>query len=257
VQRDQRLPWPLADPAQVDLVNNDCSAALAGALLTRFRGAWINDPVRAHYAENKLVQLRAAKAAGFRVPRTIVSQDPEEIRGFCHAHGQTIVKPVLGTRKTGLLTRLVTERHLSSDEAMMVAPAMYQEYIPGSRHVRAQCFGERVIAVVITSEVLDWRARLDSEMHPWAVPDHVRARLLDVLRALGLRMGVVDLKLTDAGEFVWLEVNQQGQFLFLEGLTGLPLTSAFCAFLTEEAERGRRFAAARRPRAASLRPRRC
>jgi hypothetical protein len=123
VQRDQRLPWPLADPAQVDLVNNDCSAALAGALLTRFRGAWINDPVRAHYAENKLVQLRAAKAAGFRVPRTIVSQDPEEIRGFCHAH-QTIVKPVLGTRKTGLLTRLVTERHLSSDEAMMVAPAM-------------------------------------------------------------------------------------------------------------------------------------
>ena len=67
--------------------------------------------------------ISLAKAAGFRVPRTIVSQDPEEIRGFCHAH-QTIVKPVLGTRKTGLLTRLVTERHLSSDEAMMVAPAM-------------------------------------------------------------------------------------------------------------------------------------
>ena len=50
---------------------------------------------------------------------------------------------------------------------------------------------------------------------------------------------MVDLQLTDWGEYVWLEVNQQGQFLFLEGLTGLPLASAFCRFLTEEARRGR------------------
>jgi len=167
VQRDQRLPEALTDPAQVDLVNNDCGAALAGTLLTR----------------------------------------------------------------------TVTERHLASPEAMAVSPAMYQEHIPGTRHVRAQCFGERVIAVLITAEALDWRARLDSDIRPWTTPDAIRARLLEVMRTLGLKMGIVDLKLTDDDECVWLEVNQQGQFLFLEGLTGLPLTAAFCRFLSEEAER--------------------
>ena len=230
VQTEQQLPWPLKDPAQVDLVNKDCSAALVGSLLTRFQGAWVNDPVRGLYAENKLVQLSAARACGLSVPRTLVSQRPEEIRAFCDANEATIVKPVMGTRQAPLLTRTVTERHLESDEALKVAPAIYQECVPGRRHVRAQCFGDRVMAVLITSDALDWRARLDSEMELWDMPDTLHHEVLGVLRALGLRMGVVDLKLTDDDECFWLEVNQQGQFLFLEGLTGAPLTDAFCRF---------------------------
>jgi glutathione synthase/RimK-type ligase-like ATP-grasp enzyme len=239
VQREQRLPWSLGDSAQVDLVNNDCSAALVGTLLTRFHGVWINDPIRAFYSENKLLQLHTADAAGFHVPDTLVSQDPDCIRRFCGGRDGTVVKAVMGTRKAGLLTRMVTERHLASNNAMRVAPAIYQEYIPGARHVRVQCFGDDVIAVLITTEDLDWRARLDSDFQPWSLPERVRAGVTKVLETLGLRMGIVDLKLTDQGEYVWLEVNQQGQFLFLEGLTDLPLTSAFCEFLMQEAQRAR------------------
>ena len=39
------------------------------------------------------------------------------------------------------------------------------------------------------------------------------------------------MKLTPEGEPVWLEVNPQGQFLFLEGLCGMPLTNIFTEFL--------------------------
>jgi hypothetical protein len=60
-------------------------------------------------------------------------------------------------------------------------------------------------------------------------------RLGRVLELLGLKMGVVDLKLDPIGEPVWLELNPQGQFLFVEGLTGLDLTGAFSAFLRGEA----------------------
>ena len=38
-----------------------------------------------------------------------------------------------------------------------------------------------------------------------------------MVRALGLRMGILDLKLGPDGELVWLEINPQGQFTFLEG----------------------------------------
>jgi hypothetical protein len=44
-------------------------------------------------------------------------------------------------------------------------------------------------------------------------------------------MGIVDLKETPDGELVWLEVNPQGQFLFLESLTGQPLASYFADYL--------------------------
>jgi hypothetical protein len=36
-----------------------------------------------------------------------------------------------------------------------------------------------------------------------------------VLDCLGLEMGNIDLKESPSGEIVWLEVNPQGQFLFL------------------------------------------
>ena len=52
-----------------------------------------------------------------------------------------------------------------------------------------------------------------------------------MVRHLGLAMGVVDLKLDGDGEPVWLEVNPQGQFLFVEGLSGVPLTRALAEFL--------------------------
>jgi hypothetical protein len=60
-------------------------------------------------------------------------------------------------------------------------------------------------------------------------------RLGRVLEILGLKMGVVDLKVDPTGEPVWLELNPQGQFLFVEGLTGLDLTGAFSEFLHDEA----------------------
>ena len=49
-------------------------------------------------------------------------------------------------------------------------------------------------------------------------------------------MGIFDLKLDEGVEPVWLELNPQGQFLFLEGMTGLPLAQAFAEFLVAEAE---------------------
>jgi biotin carboxylase len=61
-------------------------------------------------------------------------------------------------------------------------------------------------------------------------------RLLAVLRALNLEMGVFDLKVTDR-EPVFLEVNPQGQFLFVQGLTGLDVMTGFVEFLHAEAVR--------------------
>jgi hypothetical protein len=48
-------------------------------------------------------------------------------------------------------------------------------------------------------------------------------------------MGIFDVKLTDEDEPVFLEVNSQGQFLFVEALAGIPLADRFAAFLVDQA----------------------
>ena len=89
------IPPEVTDGAHRDLVRNDCQASLVGVLLSRFRGAWVSDPEATRRAENKLVQLEAARACGLRTPRTLVSQDPDTIRRFCAGLDHRVVRGVV------------------------------------------------------------------------------------------------------------------------------------------------------------------
>jgi glutathione synthase/RimK-type ligase-like ATP-grasp enzyme len=46
---------------------------------------WVNPIDRVSVAELKLYQLQVARELGFRVPRTLVSRDPAELRRFADA----------------------------------------------------------------------------------------------------------------------------------------------------------------------------
>ena len=70
---------------------------------------------------------------------------------------------------------------------------------------------------------------------PYPLDSHLEQRLRDTLHELGLVMGIFDVKLTDDDEPVFLEVNPQGQFLFVEALCRLPLADIFAAFLVDQA----------------------
>jgi glutathione synthase/RimK-type ligase-like ATP-grasp enzyme len=236
----QQIPPDVTDPVHVDLINNECLTALSGLLLNEFSGVWINHPASNNLAANKLVQLRAAERAGFRIPRTLVSQDPERIKKFCaRLDNRVVVKRVRGTSKAHLFTGLMTADSLAPDEVFRLCPTIYQEVVPGRRHVRAHCFGDDVHAALIESDSLDWRDDLNVPVSVIHLPEDVKARLLGVVRLLGLEMGVVDLKLADEGPPVWLEINPQGQFLFVEALCGLELVEMFSRFLSVAAGRDR------------------
>lgn len=233
---EPRLPGAVKDEAARDVIVNDSRATLLGMMLTDFGGTWISRPDATRSAQNKLVQLRAAEQAGLRLPRTLVSQDPETVRRFCaELDYRVVVKTVAGTQLTPLMTGRVTPAVISSDAALRMSPAIYQELVPGRRHLRVCCFGSEVITAVLETERLDWRYPLDARAEPFTLDDDTARRVSSVVNGLGLRMGIADMKLGPDGEPVWLEVNPQGQFLFLEGMCGMPLTNAFADFLEGEA----------------------
>jgi hypothetical protein len=232
INAPQRVPPDITEPGHLDFISNDCREAVLGLLLNEFAGVWVSDPEATRRAENKLVQLRAAERVGFRIPQTLVSQNPLHIRSFCASLGnRVVIKAVKGTIKSPVLTTMVNETMLNSEESLRLCPAIYQEFIPGTQHVRANCFGDSVYAALIESEDLDWRPNLNVPVRAFNLPDNTIVRLRKVLQILGLKMGIVDLKLDEHGEPVWLEVNPQGQFLFIEGLCGLKLIDACSDFL--------------------------
>ncbi len=205
---------------------------------------WINPRSVDLLARDKPVQLRAAQQAGFAIPPTCISNDPQAVDGFVRAGSErSIYKPV--TWYADLPDRFIFTSQIDLDEVeggaeeIRVAPGIFQRRIRKEYEVRATLVGESVFAVRIDSQVLegaelDWRRRqhqLQYSLH--SLPDEVCERLLRLQRRLGLIYGAYDLIVTPENEHVFLEVNPLGQWLWLERLTGLPISRALAEALVQ------------------------
>ena len=70
-----------------------------------------------------------------------------------------------------------------------------------------------------------------------ALPAEVARRCLDFVHSYGLTFGALDLIVTPQGDYVFLENNPVGQFLFVEQLVPeLDMTGALAECLTREAQ---------------------
>jgi hypothetical protein len=229
------VPDAVTDTQLRKLVVKDNRAALRGTLMAGFSGTWISDPYATERAQNKLLQLSVASAVGLTVPRTLVSSDPTDVRDFTRAHGGTVIaKTLTGLLGTSLQAGRVTLDSLDDDAEISVSATVYQEEVPGTDHLRVMVFGDAVHAARISSAELDWRLANDMVVEPVELEPRLSDALRDVTRRLGLRMGVYDLKLRPDGHPVFLEVNPQGQFLFVEGMSDMPLGAAFADFVAAE-----------------------
>lgn len=229
------VPDEVTDPGMRKLVVKDTRSALRGVMMAGFHGAWVSDPWATERAQNKALQLSVASQVGLVVPKTLVSSDPTAIREFVAAHGgRAIAKTLTGLLGTSLEAGRVTLDSLDRDAELMVSPTIYQEEVPGTDHLRVMVFGSAVHSARIRSQQLDWRLAGDMEVEPVDTPDDLAEGVREVTRRLGLRMGVFDVKVRPDGVPVFLEVNPQGQFLFVEGMSDMPLGDAFADFVAAE-----------------------
>ena len=229
------VPDSVIDPAMSKLVVKDNRSALRGLFLSSFHGTWISDPYATERAQNKLLQLTVAREVGLTVPRTLVSSDPDTIRAFAREQGgQVIAKTLTGLLGTSLEAGRVRVESLVDDEEMSLSATIYQEEVPGTDHLRVRVFGNDVHVARISSRELDWRLANDMTVEPLEAEPMLAGQLRAVVERLGLRMGVFDLKVRPDGRVVFLEVNPQGQFLFVEGMSDMPLGDAFARFAAAE-----------------------
>lgn len=231
--------------ADRDFVEQGCGQFRRGLFDGLARDAfWVNDYTAALRAESKIGQLRVAMECGLAAPATIITNDPDELRGFVRRHGGQVaykpLKPIAwraGDQVWVNYTTMVGEDDLVEDDLLQAVPGIFQEVVPKAFEVRLTMIGGHAIAARLRSQetvagTLDWRRAYDElAMEPYTPPAAVVAGCRAVLARLGLVFGCFDLIVTPDGRHVFLEVNQMGQFLFVERYTGQPLLDAFCELL--------------------------
>lgn len=210
-----------------------------------FDGLWVNHPDRNEAAGSKLEQLRRAESLGFVVPQTIVTNDPLTLGEFSSSHPRGVIcKPVRsghmvveGAERL-FFTTLMTTAELKAFPGGGGEPYLFQALVEKDCDVRVTVIGEHVFAVRIESQVsadsrIDWR-RGDQLALPHSVidlPDDVIDRCLRLVRAYGLEFGAIDLAITPDGATVFFELNPNGQWVWLEQLTSLPLRATLADLL--------------------------
>jgi glutathione synthase/RimK-type ligase-like ATP-grasp enzyme len=187
---------------------------------------------------SKPYQALLLRRAGLRVPPTLVTNDAEAARAFVSAHGAVIYKSLSGIRS---IVRRLEPADLSRLDLLRHGPAQFQAYVPGD-NVRVHTVGDRVFAVRVHSEAVDYRYAhrdgLDMEMERSSLPRTIQDACVAVARDLDLPLAGIDLKQTPDGEWYCFEVNPCPGFLYYERHSGLPISAAL-ADLLHEASRGK------------------
>jgi glutathione synthase/RimK-type ligase-like ATP-grasp enzyme len=210
---------------------------------------WVSHPFKLRRGEVKALQLAEASKAGLKTPHTLISNDVTQATAFVDALGDTecAIKPLMAVGVTDdqgyrlPLTTTLPPGH--SLESVALAPTMFQPYVDKAFELRCVVIGDRIFCAKMDSQAhensrLDWRGG-NPEHEIFALPEQVQASIRRLMDSFGLNFASLDMIVTPEGDFVFLELNPNGQWLWLELELGLPLVASMADLLTSSHPAGR------------------
>ncbi|HME91521.1 MAG TPA: MvdD family ATP-grasp ribosomal peptide maturase [Myxococcaceae bacterium] len=213
------------------------------------------DPVpNIRQAQHKQLQLQVAQNLGLIIPKTLITNDPDEVRRFYRVCDGNVIAKMLSSfavyeegEERVVFTNAVAPEDLEELGTLRLCPMTFQERIPKALELRAVLIGDQVFTASIDSQQfeksrLDWRRDAVSHLDAWrpyVLPDEIQVKLQRLLDFFGLQYGAFDLILQPDGRFVFLELNPTGEFFWLDRIVGLPISRAIADVLLGERRRAR------------------
>ncbi|KTD22287.1 Glutathione synthase/Ribosomal protein S6 modification enzyme (glutaminyl transferase) [Legionella lansingensis] len=192
---------------------------------------WINSKESALRANSKILQLKMANACGMATPITLCSNDPKDIRNFILQHEKegVVYKPLCSNfwfedKQVKIsYTAKINFLDLPNNKSLQLVPGIFQKEVKKAYELRIIAFGDHLVAAKLNSQShlegkVDWRAIPEGEMRiePYALPLELEHKLRKFMHKMGIVFGSFDFIVTPEGQYVFLEVNEQGQFLWIE-----------------------------------------
>jgi glutathione synthase/RimK-type ligase-like ATP-grasp enzyme len=248
--RRHRLPvFPTTvSPGHAEYCLREANWFIRGAIFALADGSsrCMSRPEAIYRAESKLHQLAVAPGVGLAIPDTLVSNDPDDVRAFADQYDGFIVAKALrlgyfdyGSIQTSVFTSRVPGSALRDATAISLAPVIYQPLLHKHVDLRVTVVGDDLWAAEILSQdeptaAVDWRQSAVQLRHrPHKLPAQIAEGCLALLKHLQLAYGALDFVLTPDGEYVFLEVNPNGQWVWLEDELKFPISHAIASWLSQ------------------------
>lgn len=179
---------------------------------------------------NKLQVLLEATKHGLKVPTSLVCTQKDQLTKFSQKHSTALIsKPIQDAlyffdqhHKYYSYTSKVS--HIVDQMPENFYPSLFQEEVKKAYELRIFFDGDGYYPMAIFTKQIEGCVVSDSRsnhsdapnrMVPYRLPASVERKLKALMKTLGLTTGSIDMMVTKAREFVFLEVNPSGQFGFL------------------------------------------
>jgi glutathione synthase/RimK-type ligase-like ATP-grasp enzyme len=219
----------LTEDAHVAVRLAESQAAL-GAWWSATGALVVNPPDAMSLNGSKPHQLAAVATAGFAVPQTLVTNNPEAALAFAHRYERVIYKSVSSVRSR---VNILTPAHLTRLADLRWCPTQLQEWIPG-QDMRVHVVGDDVFATAIQTSAVDYRypgAEEEPHLSPACLPENVADRCRKMSASMGLLFAGIDLRRSPSGAWYCFEVNPSPGFTYYEAATGQPIAEAVARLL--------------------------
>lgn len=227
-------------------LKSEISYTLEGVYKILKDAYWVSPIYAIREAENKIFQLELAKSIGFTIPDSIVTNSFEDsISFYKRNNGNCIIKPI----KSGLIedecnskvvfTNILKNKPISKKQ-IKISPNFFQSHIQKIGDVRVTIVGKKAFTTLIHSQEntqtqVDWRKGENTLKHTKIkLPIEILRKCTKLLSLLNLRFGAIDFILDEQNNFIFLEINPNGQWAWIEKQTGYEISNEIVNLLEHE-----------------------
>lgn len=216
-------------------IEREMQKTLWGTWETIDESKWLNHPYHIKRTQNKLTQLRHAHEAGLTTIPSLATNCTDNLTKYL-PNTFVVKMPGKGLLHRGGNLHALYTTPLSKDATTKLAnpfPGMYQPFLAKKKEWRVTIIGDKVFsAAIYTGEKAkdDWRLHSHDKNAVQFIaetfPTETAQKCKKLLALLGLRYGAFDFIETKDGDLCFVEVNSNGQFLWLEQNLGFPISEA-------------------------------
>ncbi|WP_378180860.1 hypothetical protein [Aquimarina sp. SS2-1] len=174
----------------------------------------------------KIDYLITAKECGISIPDTLITTAKKELKLFFNTYDQIITKDIrygikIHQAEQSLYSAgtFIVNQEMIGSMNNTFAPTLVQEKIEKKYEIRVFFFKERLYPMAILSQndkqtTIDYRnynRKRPNRNVPVLLPDTIEKKVLDFIGKCGLSTGSIDMIVDTFDNYIFLEVNPQGQ----------------------------------------------
>jgi len=210
---------------------------------------WLGHPIIERQAGSKILQKNIAKSIGFKIPDTIFSNQFTSLKIFENKY--VAIKPISSfdiEANGGSIVFYTRKKHYSDimnngEISFRNNINFLEEYIEKDFELRVtvikdECFSAKIESQKLDTEkgAIDWRQGYDNGISftKTEIPKEIEIKCFSFLEYFNLNFGCFDFIVDKKNNYIFLECNTNGQWMWLEEEAKLPISAKITQIFEDE-----------------------